>query len=99
MTNIQIPSGLIDENIELFSVLGITKGTHSGQVKDLFELPASFLDQALSKMHENDSTLSALELAGFTTPNEKLNKYLECNFGGYDFVADFKDGHFSETEY
>lgn len=99
MTNIQIPSGLIDENIELFSVSGLIKATHAGQVKDLFDLPIAFIEKAKAKMNENQSTITALELAGFKSAKEKLNKYLECNFGGYDFVADFKDGAFSVSEY
>jgi hypothetical protein len=38
MTNIQIPSGIIDENIELFSTTGKMMALHNGAVKT-FDLP------------------------------------------------------------
>lgn len=99
MTNIQIPSGLVDENIELFSVNGKMMATHSGAVKNLFELPESFIKKLTDEMHEFPSVVKALEIAGFTSLNAQLEKYAECKFGGFDLAADFKDGQFSEAEY
>lgn len=99
MTNIQIPSGLIDNHIELFSAGGKMMGTHSGVVKTFFELPKQFRLILNDKMHSNPSTILALEMAGFRTNETKLEKYAECNYSGFDFVADFKEGYLSEAEY
>jgi len=99
MTNIQIPSGLIDENIELFSTPSRMMATHDGQVKSLFDLPKDFLKILTTEMHSSPATILALSLAGYKSFNSQLEKFTECRFGGFDFVADFKDGKLSESEY
>ncbi|MBC7847224.1 MAG: hypothetical protein H7Y10_12105 [Flavobacterium sp.] len=99
MTNIQIPSGLIDNHIELFRVPGKMMGTHSGTVKEFFDLPKPFLLVMDAKMHSNPSTIMALNAAGFKTNNAKLEKFAECNYSAFDFVADFKEGNLSDAEY
>lgn len=99
MANINIPSGLIDENIELFSIPGKMMATHSGAVKNLFDLPTAFLEKLKSEMYSKPSTVIALKMAGFDTEEKQLEKYSECHYGGFDFSADFKNGQFSESEY
>jgi DNA-binding CsgD family transcriptional regulator len=99
MTKIQIPSGLIDDNIELFSAQGKMMATHSGTVKSLFDLPEPFLRKLTVEMHSVPSVIKALIHAGYKTENEQLEKYAECKFGGFDLTADFKDGKFSDSEY
>lgn len=99
MTNIQIPSGLIDENVELFSNNGKVMATHSGAVKHLFDLPSSFLDILENEMNTAPSIVTALKMAGYNTKKEQLEKFADCKFGGFDFTADFKEGKFSESEY
>lgn len=99
MTNIQIPSGLLDENIELFSASGKMMATHAGQVKSLFDLPQSFLQVLKTEMHSSPSIVTALKLAGYKTKNAQLEKFTECRFGGFDLLADFKDGKLSDAEY
>jgi DNA-binding CsgD family transcriptional regulator len=99
MTNIQIPSGLIDENIEMFSSSGKMLATHAGQVKTLFELPISFLEILKAAMLSSASITTALKLAGYKTQKKQLEKFAECRFGGFDMTADFKDGKLSDAEY
>ena len=99
MTNIQIPSGLIDENIELFSNNGKMMATHLGSVKSIFDLPEDFLKILRDEMNSSPSTVLALSLAGYKTVSSQLEKFAECRFGGFDFIADFKDGKFSNSEY
>jgi hypothetical protein len=99
MTKIQLPSGLIDDNIELFSTSGRILATHSGQVKTLFELPNSFIEILKKEMHSSVSIVTALKLAGYKTKKRQLEKFTECRFGGFDLTADFKDGKLSEAEY
>jgi hypothetical protein len=100
MTNIQIPSGLIDENIEMFSTpCKQFLGTHGGIVKDFFDLPSYLLDTIGAEMRRFPSTIKALKMAGYKTYKSQLKKYAECRFGGYDFTADFKDGKLSDAEY
>lgn len=99
MTNIQIPSGLIDENIELFSTNGKMMATHQGNVKSIFDLPKSFLDILENEMQSAPSIVLALSLSGLKTQKEQLEKFAECRFGGFDFIADFKEGKLSEAEY
>jgi DNA-binding CsgD family transcriptional regulator len=99
MTNIQIPSGLVDENIELFSVNGKVMATHNGSVKHLYDLPFHFIELLTNEMYASPSIVLALQMAGFRSKKAQLEKFAECRFGGYDFTADFKEGQFSEAEY
>lgn len=99
MTNIHIPSGLIDENIELFSVDGKIMATHDGHVKALFSLPNEFLQKLKFEMYQTPSITKALTLVGYKTEKAQLEKFAECKFGGFDLTADYKDGNFSESEY
>lgn len=99
MTKIAIPSGLIDQNIEMFSVSGKMMATHSGVVKSLFDLPSDFLQILMDEMNSSDSIIKALSFSGYHTPEARLEKFAECRFGGFDFTADFKDGKLSEVEY
>ncbi|MEO8532825.1 MAG: hypothetical protein ABI441_03710 [Flavobacterium sp.] len=99
MTKIIIPSGLIDENIELFSAQGQMMATYAGSVKSLFDLPTDFLQKLIAEMHSVPSVIKALSLSGYTTEKQQLEKFAECKFGGFDFTSDFKNGEFSESEY
>jgi len=99
MTNIQLPSGLIDENIEMFSTPNGMKGSHAGIVKDFHDLPKELLHILDVEMNQFPSTVKALTAAGYKTKKTRLEKYAECRFGGYDFTADFKDGVLSQAEY
>jgi DNA-binding CsgD family transcriptional regulator len=99
MTNIQLPSGLIDDNIELFTTQGQMMATHSGLVKTLFDLPIDFLNMLSDEMHSYPLAVTALKMAGYKTKKAQLEKFSECRFGGFDLTADFKEGKFSEVEY
>ncbi|UOX35285.1 LuxR C-terminal-related transcriptional regulator [Flavobacterium sediminilitoris] len=99
MTNIQIPSGLLDSNVEFFSHNGEPMATHEGKVKSLFELPSNILKAIQKDLDANYSVSIALELAGFKTSSEKLKKYTVCRFGNYDNDPDYKDGQLKTVEY
>ena len=94
-----IPSGLCDNNVELFSHNGEAMATHEGRVKFLFELPIHILDTIQADLEDNPAAELALELAGFTSRAEKLNKYTTCRFGNFDNAPDFKDGQLSNSEH
>jgi hypothetical protein len=70
MTNIQIPSGIIDENIELFSTTG--KEALPTVLLKTFDLPLKFME-TLEKCTKS-STIIALKLAGFKTREQQLEK-------------------------
>lgn len=99
MANIQIPPGLLDENVELFSHNGEAMATHEGKVKYLFELPISFLDAIQADLDDNPAADLALELAGYTSRAEKLKKYATCSFGNFDNAPDFKEGKLMNSEH
>jgi DNA-binding CsgD family transcriptional regulator len=99
MTNIQIPAGLIDQNIELFKANDSVLGIHNGVVKHLFEMPFAFLDILKAEMNANHSIVKSLKMAGFKNERSRLEKFAECRFGGFDLNADYKDGVLAESEY
>lgn len=99
MTNIQIPAGLIDDNIELFKTPNALLGTHQGVVKPLFELPVAFLATLKDEMYSNPSIVQSLKMSGYLSEKIQLEKFAECRFGGFDLSADFKEGVLAESEY
>jgi len=98
MTNILIPPGLLDENVELFSA-GRMMALHDGQLKILDELPVEFRAALKAEMYKSPSIVVALEMAGIMSQTEQLEKFAECRFGGFDLQADYQNGKFSEAEY
>ncbi len=101
MTNIQIPPGLLDENIELFSesVNHLPMALHNGSVKPLFCLPAVFIQLIENDLSNNSAAELALELAGFKNREQKILKYTTCRFGAFDNTPDIKDGKLLASEY
>lgn len=100
MTNIvKLPSGLIDENIELFSDGKEPKGLYQGSVKHYHEFPAEMRQALAEDMNGNPSAVLALELAGYITADEKLKKYTMCRYGGFDNTPDYAGGTLAPSEY
>lgn len=99
MTNIQIPSGLLDSNVELFSHQGEPMATHEGKVKFLFDLPLDFINAIEADLKANPTAEIALELAGYESRASKIKKYTVCRFGNFDNAPDFKDGELVNSEY
>ncbi|MBU7569775.1 MAG: hypothetical protein KAF41_03915 [Flavobacterium sp.] len=99
MTNINIPPGLFDENVELFSYEGTAMALHNGQAVKLFDLPAKFLKKIEKHLNQNEPAERALELAGYSSPEAKLNKYVVCRFGHFDSSPDFKNGELVDSEF
>lgn len=99
MTKVIIPPGLVDQNIELFFSDGNLLATHAGSVKQISDLPIDFLDAAKQKMNETPSTILALEFSGYVLENSQIEKFLECQFGSFDYSPDFASGIFLEPEY
>lgn len=99
MTKVIIPPGLVDKNIELFLSDGNLLATHAGSVKRISDLPNEFINAAIAKMHTNPSTVMALELSGYNSVEDQLAKFLECQYGNFDFSPDFISGEFRESEY
>lgn len=99
MANIQIPAGLFDNNVELFSHNGEPMATHEGKVKFLFDLPVHFLDTIYADLMDNPAANLALEEAGYLSRAEKIKKYATCKFGNFDSEPDFKDGKLTNYEH
>lgn len=99
MTNINIPPGLFDENIELFSHDGKAMALYNGSAVHIFELPKDILNILSQHLINNKSAFTALELSGFETFAQKLEKYVMCRFGHFDHSPDIKDGEVRDSEY
>lgn len=92
MVNLQIPSGLLDCNIELFNKDWEPMAIHQGQVKPLFDLPEEFLEIIESDLNKNVSAKLALMLSGFTDRESQVKKYVACRLGGLDNSPDILCG-------
>ena len=99
MSNIQLPSGLVDENTEVFSHNGEPMALHNGQAKKLFELPLTILRILNEDLKNNESAETALTLAGYTNEAERLKKYCVCRFGSIDASPDIVNGKLGKSEH
>jgi hypothetical protein len=79
----KLPAGLIDGNVELFSVAPFKlRALHNGSLVDFGQLPASVL-AAMSELVE--------QLLG--RPSSDVEGDCWCLFGGFDSAADFDAQH------
>lgn len=95
----QFPSGLIDENVEIFTHDNKPMALCGGKVQSIYEAPSYVIDLLLEDLNNNSAAVLALELAGFTSPNDKLDKYTNCRYGGFDASPDIINGKLAASEY
>lgn len=95
----QFPSGLIDENVELFTHNNKQMALHNGQVKLLSDAPPYVLQLLTEDLNSNPAAVLALELSGYKTATEKLEKYTGCRYGGFDSAPDVINGQLAAAEY
>lgn len=99
MTKINIPAGLFDENIEIFSFNEKPFALYNGQCIPLSELPEEFLGLLWDDLQKNEAALMALELSGYHCKCDKIHKYALCRFGGFDSTPDISNGKLNCAEY
>lgn len=99
MTNIPLPPGLIDENIELFSQENKAMALFKGRVVSLFELPLPILRIITEELVSNEPAFLALQLAGYETLDKQLEKFTVCRFGSFDHLPDYSQGQLAKSEY
>lgn len=99
MTNIQLPAGLFDSNVELFSKNGQAMAIYKGEIKSVFDLPADLLTVLYTDLLNNDAAIIALNEENYTTKQEMLSKYIECRFGELDHVPDIVNGEIKAHEF
>lgn len=102
MTNIlkptRFPSGLIDENVEIFTHNEMPMALQAGEVKSIYESP-EVVRLLSDDLNENPAAVLALELGGFHSPQAKLEKYTNCRYGGFDNSPDVINGQLAAAEY
>ena len=91
--------GLVCDAVEIFTTGGQTKFIHSGQVKNIEELPFPIIETIRKVIIENDSLKEELEHHHPGSEWDQIAMLSRCRFGGLDFYPDLKDGVLSEGEY
>lgn len=97
MTKVTIPAGFFNDELEFFEFKGKSFAVHQGRVKSFFELPITIQDQVWN--HIDDDSHTALESQGFTTREQKLQKFSICKFGSFDNQADIDSDSFNAEHY
>ncbi len=85
-----LPAGLVDSNIEIFSDDSEKiYALHNGKRFDFFDLPEEIIEVFRNEMLSNTNAVIALNKSGLKTINEMLSQYVWCNYGGFDNTPDF----------
>jgi DNA-binding NarL/FixJ family response regulator len=99
MTKVAIPAGLFDDNVEFFAHSDKPKAFFNGQAVCFFDLPLHITELVWEELKNDKAAFMALELSGFESKREKLEKYTVCRFGGLDAVPDVVNGQLASCEY
>jgi len=100
----QLPAGLIDENVEIFSANGFLKGIYKGKTFDFNKLPTIVKIQFVNiyeseKLETPDCEKLIRKLFHCKNYQSELQQFTMCNYGGLDNAADFNKGSIPEKEY
>lgn len=99
MTNINIPAGLFDGNIEFFNYEGNFMAFISGKPTPYKDFPENIKKLIADDLEQNPAANLALEFSGFTTDDQKTEKYGSCKFGGMDSIPDVVNNKLNQKEY
>lgn len=99
MTNINIPAGLFDGNVEFFNYEGNLMGFIDGKVISYEAFPVEIKKIIEADLELNPAANLALEYSGFLTLDQKLEKYGSCKFGGIDSIPDLINNKVNQKEY
>lgn len=91
--------GVLCPSVEFFNHKEKTKFIHSGQVKDLEELPFPVIETIRKVIEENEALQAELKFHHPESEWERINMFCKCRFGGLDFYPDMKDGKLNDGDY
>lgn len=86
-----IPAGLIDQNLEVFysKEKGELFATYQGQTIPFFELPRLVLDDFKNECFNDDKAMQLFDKQGVDDPKDRLFIYVKCKYGALDGEADW----------
>lgn len=94
-----LPAGLVDENIEFFVYNGEPMMLASGSMKSFQHFPDEVIDLIKEDMKEHPLTIIALEAMGISDIMKQIRQYIICRFGNFDDRADLTPEGITITEY
>lgn len=86
-------AGLTDKNTEVYAVQGKALCTHQGEVFPFHRFPKEIKKKLWEDFNRNEPAQKAIiEDWQIVDPEEALEKYITCRFGGIDFFPDLANG-------
>jgi DNA-binding CsgD family transcriptional regulator len=94
-----LPAGIADPQIEFFVKNGEVFFLQNGFTHPFIDIDLLTLDLVRSELDNQPKAIQALHELGIIDPVEQLEKYIYCNFGGFDGKADITNNGISRHEY
>src|SRR5690606_8186723 len=96
----QLPGGLEDNGVEFYIHNNTLKCLHAGKTYEWGEFPQWIIERIERDMLEHPEAIRALISWDLRQPEEQMQQYIICRFGGFDLETDISpDGHIEYTEY
>ena len=95
--NIQqhLPAG-IESGVEVFASQNELYAIYNGSKIRFFNLPKDIIEAFREEMLQNNIALKSLVKLNLTDPNAMLFQYVKCNYGGFNYEADFLNNTLSK---
>ena len=98
-TKTNIPAGIMDMDIEFFSMNGEVYFIQDGSTHDFKDLSIEAAHYLRIDLEEHPKALEAIEQLGITDPINQLKQYVMCRFGDFDNRADLTPEGVTIKEY
>ncbi len=83
-----LPAGLCDRNLEVFTHEHILMASFDGKVQPFTLLPEEVKSIFLDDMLDNPTAIKSMRAMGLVNIDEMLVQYVSCRFGGFDATPD-----------
>lgn len=97
LNNAHIPAGLVDDKVEYFHQDGKALAMFRSGITHISHLPENVLTEVESKIDANAQT--ALDELGLKKRMHRIEQFIICRFGAFDFMPDHDTSGIGESEY
>jgi DNA-binding CsgD family transcriptional regulator len=89
MENNNLPAGLMDRSIEIWSTGHDVYFLFDGKRIRYEDAPPSLIRKFKNDMAKHPEMIKILRLMGFISLRDQLKQYLKCRYGNFDHIPDF----------
>lgn len=99
MTNNNLLPGILNDDLEFFTVENGVKAITNGNVLNFSELSNEHITLIKAEIEKQPEVKKHLKKMHPNSESKRLEQYVSCRFGGLDYTADLSDKGFQSGEW